>query len=151
MAQADSTIHASAVLVGAKAALIRGPAGSGKSRLAWNLVTASTQGLLPFARLVADDRAFLENRSGRLVVRPPPELVGMIEIHGLGIRRVEFDPIAVVGLVVDLGAGDAERHPGPKGISVVIDGVALPRLAVAAGASALPLVLAALHTPPAGD
>lgn len=151
MAQADSTIHASAVIVGAKAALIRGPAGSGKSKLAWNLITASAQGLLPFARLVADDRAFLENRSGRLVVRPAPALAGMIEIHGLGIRRVVFEPVAVVGLVIDLAAGDAERHPEPKGTSVEIDGVALPRLAVAAGASAFPLVLAALRTPPAGD
>jgi serine kinase of HPr protein (carbohydrate metabolism regulator) len=151
MAQADSTIHASAVIVGAKAVLIRGPAGSGKSRLAWNLITASAQGLLPFSRLVADDRAFLENRSGRLVVRPAPALAGMIEIHGLGIRRVVFEPAAVVGLVIDLGAGDAERHPEPKRTSVEIDGIALPRLAVAPGASAFPLVLAALRTPPAGD
>ena len=52
MAAAKPTIHASAVLVGAKAALIRGPSGSGKSRLAWSLVTAATEGLLRFARLV---------------------------------------------------------------------------------------------------
>ena len=35
---ADSTIHASAVLAGTKAVLIRGPSGSGKSLLAWNLI-----------------------------------------------------------------------------------------------------------------
>ena len=34
----DPTIHASAILVGPKAALIRGPAGSGKSRLTWGLL-----------------------------------------------------------------------------------------------------------------
>ena len=111
MARADSTIHASAVLVGPKAVLIRGPAGSGKSRLAWDLVTAATQGLLPFAILVADDRAFLENHSGRLVVRPAQSLAGMIEIRGLGIRKVAAEPAAVVGLVVDLDAADAARHP----------------------------------------
>jgi HPr kinase/phosphorylase len=146
-----STTHASAVLVGAKAVLIRGPAGSGKSRLAWNLVTAGAQGLLPFARLVADDRAHLESRSGRLLVRPAQTLAGMIEMHGLGIRRIEFEPVAVVGLVVDLSAGDAGRYPEVKATSVVIDGVKLPRLAVAAGMAALPLVLASLRTPPAGD
>ena len=131
--------------------LIRGPAGSGKSQLAWNLVTAAAQGLLPFARLVADDRAYLESHSGRLLVRPAQALAGMIEIHGLGIRRIDFEPVAVVGLVVDLAAGDAARYPEESGTSATIDGVTLPRLAVAAGTAALPLVLAALQTPSAGD
>ena len=151
MARADSTIHASAVLVGPKAVLIRGPAGSGKSRLAWDLVTAATQGLLPFAILVADDRAFLENHSGRLVVRPAQSLAGMIEIRGLGIRKVAAEPAAVVGLVVDLDAADAARHPEKATVTVLIDGVSLPRLAVAAGIAGFPLVLAAMRTPPAGD
>ncbi len=38
-------IHASAVLVGARAVLIRGPSGSGKSRLALALLHAAAQGL----------------------------------------------------------------------------------------------------------
>jgi serine kinase of HPr protein (carbohydrate metabolism regulator) len=143
----NSTVHATAVLTGAKATLIRGPAGSGKSRLAWGLVTAGAQGLLPLARLVADDRLFLEIRSGRLLVRPARELAGMIEIRGLGIRRLEFEPAAVVGLVVDLDAGDTDRLPEQKATNVVLDGVELPRLAVATGMAALPLVLAALRTP----
>jgi serine kinase of HPr protein (carbohydrate metabolism regulator) len=57
------SIHASAVLIGARAVLIRGPAGSGKSRLALMLLSAAKQGLLPFARLVADDRAHVEGRA----------------------------------------------------------------------------------------
>jgi HPr kinase/phosphorylase len=150
MAADDSTIHASAVLVGAKAVLIRGPTGAGKSQLAWNLLTAAAQGVLPFARLVADDRAFVENRSGRLLVRPPQALAGMIEIHGLGIRRVEFEALATVGLVVDLAAVGANRHPEKNGTSTTIAGVTLPRLAVAAGMAPLPLVLATLRTLPAG-
>ena len=151
MAAADSTIHASAVLVGAKAVLIRGPAGSGKSQLAWNLLTTAAQGVLPFARLVADDRAYVESHSGRLLVRPPHALAGLIEIRGLGIRRVEFEPLAAVGLVVDLAAEDAARYPEQKAASAVIAAVTLPRLAVAAGMAALPLVLATLQTPPSGD
>lgn len=151
MAAQDPTIHASAVLVGAKAALIRGPAGSGKSQLVWNLITASAQGALPFARLVADDRAHVESHSGRLVVRPAPALAGMIEVHGLGIRRIEFEPVAVVGLVVDLAAEDAARLPEPKLATAQIAGIALPRLAVAAGMAALPLVLARLRTLPTGN
>jgi len=62
-----STIHASAVLVGARAVLIRGPSGSGKSRLAFDLISAAG-GPMRFARLVADDRAELEAAGGRLLV-----------------------------------------------------------------------------------
>lgn len=151
MAAQDPTIHASAVLVGAKAALIRGPAGSGKSQLVWELVTASSQGMLPFVRLVADDRVHVENHSGRLLVRPAPALAGMIEVRGLGIRRIEFEPVALVGMIIDLATEDAGRQPEPKAAIVQIAGVTLPRLAVAAGMAALPLVLARLRTHPTGD
>jgi len=147
MAASGPTVHASAVLVGARAALIRGPSGSGKSRLAWDLVTAARDGLLPFARLIADDRVHLESRSGRLLVRPAQALAGMLEIHGLGILRIEFEAVGVVGLVVDLAAEDAARSPDEKAGSIIIDGVNLPRLAVAAGTVPFPMVLAALHPP----
>lgn len=140
------TIHASAVLVGAKAVLIRGPSGAGKSRLAWDLLQAAAQGALPFARLVADDRVHHEVHTGRLLVRPAAELAGLIEIHGLGMRRMAFEPVAAVGLVVDLAAPDGARLPGPQAQTTVISGLTLPRLAVAAGMAALPLVLARLRT-----
>ena len=52
----DSTIHATAVLAGPKAVLIRGPSGSGKSLLAWNLINAPSQGVLPFTRQGAPAR-----------------------------------------------------------------------------------------------
>ncbi|HEY5305558.1 MAG TPA: HPr kinase/phosphatase C-terminal domain-containing protein [Pseudolabrys sp.] len=140
MAADAATIHASAVLVGRKAALIRGPAGSGKSQLVWDLL----QGATPFARLVADDRAHVEARGGRLLVGPAPALAGLIEIRGLGILRVAYEPLAVVGLVVELADDDAVRHPDPKVQQTVIEGVSLPRVAIGAGMSALPTVLAFL-------
>jgi HPr kinase/phosphorylase len=142
-----ATIHASAVLVGAKAALIRGPEGSGKSRLAWELLS----GALPFARLVTDDRARLEARSGRLLVRPPAALAGLIEVRGLGIRRLPYEAVAVVGLAVDLAAADADRLPSRQAGEVTIEGIALPRLAVASGMPALSMVLAFIASPPSGD
>jgi serine kinase of HPr protein (carbohydrate metabolism regulator) len=142
-----SSIHASAVLVGPKAVLIRGPAGSGKSQLAWQLLESA----LPFARLVADDRTFVEACSGRLLVRPATELAGLIEIRGLGIRRLPYEPVAAVGLVVDLAAADASRLPAREAGQTCIEGVSLPRLAVAASMPALPLVLAFLRGLPAGD
>ena len=141
------TIHASAVLIGPKAALIRGPAGSGKSSLVWQLLT----GALPLGRLVADDRAVVEVVHGRLLVRPAPELAGLIEIRGLGVRRLPYEPVAVVGLVVDLAAADAGRLPARETTRTTVDGVTLPRLAVAAGQPALPLFIAILKELPAAD
>lgn len=151
MATDPSTIHTSAVLVGPKAVLIRGPSGAGKSRLVWNLIQAAEQGALPFARLVADDRAFVEAQGGRLLVRPAPALAGMIEIYGLGIRQLPYEPVATVGLVVDLAAPDADRIPSAEAGKTTIYGVILPRLPVAAGMDALPLVLAFMRTIAAGD
>lgn len=145
------TIHASAVLVGRKALLIRGPSGAGKSRLAWDLIEAAAQGALPFARLVADDRAYVEARNGVLLVRPAEALAGLLEVHGLGIRRLSYEPVAVVGLVIDLAAADAARHPDPAAARTTVGGIKLPRLAVSAASAALPQVLAHLKTSPAQD
>jgi HPr kinase/phosphorylase len=142
------SVHACAVLVGARAILIRGPAGSGKSRLALALIAAAGTGALPFARLVADDRVHLEAHHGRLLARTPDALAGLIEVRGLGIRRVAHEPVAVIGLVVDLAAPDAERLPATR--EAAITGIALPRLAVASGQDALPAVLAWRKTADAG-
>ena len=143
------TIHASAVLVGARAVLIQGPSGSGKSQLALALLEAARNRTLPFVRLVADDRAHIEAVHGRLLVRPAPTLAGLIEVHGLGIRRVAYEAVAVVGLLVDLAAPDAGRMPESATQTGEIGGITLPRLAVAAGQDALPLVLSYLQMPDA--
>ena len=143
-----ASVHASAVLVGARAVLIRGPSGAGKSRLALALVRAAETDRLPFTLLVADDRSHLEPHHGRLLVRPAPEIAGLIEVHGLGIRRLPYEPVAVVGLVVDLAAPDEERLPAAASARVTIEGIALTRLAVAPAADPLRLVLAALTTLP---
>jgi serine kinase of HPr protein (carbohydrate metabolism regulator) len=143
---ADATVHASAVLIGAHAVLIRGPAGSGKSRLALALIGAAPSRALPFARLVGDDRVHLEAGHGRLLVRPHAALAGLIEVRGLGIRRLPYEPLAAVGLVVDLADAGAERLPAAAAQSAEIAGIRLPRLAVAAGDNPLPAVLALLAT-----
>jgi serine kinase of HPr protein (carbohydrate metabolism regulator) len=78
------------------------------------------------------------------VVRAARELAGLIEIRGLGIRRSDFAEQAIVGLVVDLSAADAERLPPPEALQVRIAGVEIPRIPVANGFAALPLVIAGL-------
>jgi len=146
MAASATTVHASAVLVGARAVLIRGPSGSGKSRLAFELLEAAGSRPAQFARLVADDRAHLEAANGRLLVRPAAALAGLIEVRGVGLLRLPHEPVAVVGLVVDLAAADAKRLPDADRRITEIDGVELPRLAVAAGTAALPGVLGLLNS-----
>jgi len=141
-----STVHASAVLVGSRAVLIRGPSGSGKSRLAFELILAGRSGQVPPAILVGDDRVHLDTSGGNLIVRPPAELAGLIEIRGLGIRRIEHVGEAVVGLVVDLGADDAERLPAAEALTTLVEGVELPRIPVNPRFSPLPLIVAALTT-----
>jgi HPr kinase/phosphorylase len=140
------SIHASAVLVGQHAVLIRGPSGAGKSRLAFDLILAGRAGQLPAAVLVGDDRVHLDTVAGQLWVRPARELAGLIEIRGLGIRRCDFASEAVVGLVVDLAAADAERLPAPEALTTRLNGVLIPRIPVPEGYLPLPLVVAALTT-----
>jgi HPr kinase/phosphorylase len=141
-----TTIHASAVLVGPRAVLIRGAAGSGKSSLAFTLLQAGETGAFPFARLVGDDRVHLEATHGRLLARPAEALTGLIEIRGFGIRRVPFEPMAMVDLIVDLGAADADRLPPTDSAVAEVAGVTLRRLAVAPGADPVLLLFAALRT-----
>jgi serine kinase of HPr protein (carbohydrate metabolism regulator) len=141
-----ASIHASAVLAGHQAVLIRGPSGSGKSRLALDLILAGRAGQLPATTLIGDDRVRLTVRDGRLGVRGVEELAGKIEIRGLGIRTIGFAAEGNVGLVVDLDAADAERLPPPWALITTISGVEVPRIPVAPGHAPLPLVLAFLTT-----
>jgi HPr kinase/phosphorylase len=143
---AGASVHASAVLVGDRAVLIRGPSGTGKSRLAFDLILAGRSGQIPPAVLVGDDRVHLQTIAGQLAVRPARELAGLIEIRGLGIRRCDFAEEAIVGLVVDLSATDAERLPPPKSLLIRLNGVQIPRIPVGEAFSPLPLVVAALTT-----
>src|ERR1700686_3632727 len=125
MALKPATVHASAVLAGPRAVLIRGPAGGGKSRLALALIQAAECGLIAFARLVGDDRIELAAAHGRLLARPPQALAGLIEVRGLGIRRLDHEPVAVIGLVVDLAQPEAERLPGSATQEVAISGITI--------------------------
>jgi len=144
MTTPGASIHASAVLVGNRAVLIRGPSGAGKSRLAFDLVMAGRAGQIPPTVLIGDDRVHLQVSGAQLVVRPARELAGLIEIRGLGIRRCDFVDEAVVGLVVDLGAPDAERLPPPEALLTRVSGIEIPRIPVGTDYAALPLVIAAL-------
>jgi hypothetical protein len=66
-------------------------------------------------------------------------------VRGLGVRRLDYESVAVVGLVVDLAAEDAERMPAAS--ETVLLGVPVRRLALPPGAAPLAPVLALLRSP----
>ena len=129
--------------------LILGNAGSGKTCLALALIRAGENGRFSFTRLVGDDRVHVEAVRGRTLVRPAATRAGGLEVRGLGIRRLPFESVAVVGLVVDLGA-DSNRLPEAESAVTEVAGVRLPRLAVAPGTDPLGLLYAALRTEDSG-
>jgi HPr kinase/phosphorylase len=120
-----ATVHASAVLVGERGVLIRGPSGSGKSSLLLGLLAGD-----PAATwLIADDRVILAAAHGRLIAAAPAALAGLMEIRGQGIVRRPFVSPARLDLVVDLMAlADCERMPAGEAETVAVAGVELPRL-----------------------
>ena len=79
-----------------------------------------------------------------MLVRPAETLAGMIEVRGVGIKRLDYEPVAAVGLVVDLAEADVERLPQLERQRTEVAGILLPRLAVAPGVAALPGVIALL-------
>lgn len=154
MAPADAlqpTVHASCVRVGDRGVLIRGPSGAGKSRLAFALILAGRGGLVPPVELVADDRVLLTRRGAALFAAAPHALAGLIEVRGVGLRRLPFAAEVTVDLVVDLGAADAARLPEPAARRVAIEGVEIERLPLFEGGDGVQQVLALLLTGPGPD
>ncbi len=109
-----------------RAVLLRGPSGAGKSDLALRLIELD-------ARLVADDQTHLARRGRTLIATPPTALAGLIEVRGVGIVKLGKTRLlarAPLCLLVDLVApAEVERLPEPA--YEVIEGLALPRLALA--------------------
>lgn len=116
-------VHADCVLLGTRALLLRGRAGSGKSSLADMLVeTARSKGHLGL--LVADDYVHLSQRDGRLLATVPETIRGKMEVRGFGLVAADCVPVARIGLVVDLVAADRlERLPDTPLKTLCLEGV----------------------------
>ncbi len=149
-ANGPANLHACAVVLGRIGLLVSGPSGSGKTRLCLGLIAACrAQGV--FARLVADDQAFLSARAGRLVATAPQTIAGLAELRGFGPAPVHSLPAAVIDRLVRMvPAGAAPRLPEPA--TETLRGIALPRLEVAAdaGPAGVNAVLGWLELPPFG-
>jgi HPr kinase/phosphorylase len=130
--QPPTYVHATALAIGEAGILIRGPSGSGKSRLALELLAeARRRGL--FAGLVGDDRVAVAAQGGRLVARGHPAIAGHIESRGEGIIDLGYERAAVIRLILDLDgqtSATAARLPQLDAARASLAGIELPRLAL---------------------
>lgn len=123
---APANVHGTAVVLGDRGILITGPSGSGKSTLALALIERfSRQGR--FARLVADDQLFVNDKAGRLVCHAPPPISGLVEVRGLGPRALRVETAAVIDLVARLVPEDRLMRVQEEA-SEVIAGCAIQRI-----------------------
>jgi serine kinase of HPr protein (carbohydrate metabolism regulator) len=143
----ESSLHATALLLDDHGVLITGPSGAGKTTLALELIRQF--GIVGrFARLVGDDQLFVRASAGRLIASCPGTIAGLVEVHGLGPRRVPVLDSAVVDLVIRLVAQvELPRYQEPG--TETIAGVAIAAVDVPArNATASALAVAALLEAP---
>lgn len=129
-----AALHATTIVVGEAAIVLRGPSGAGKTALALALIEAARR-LGLFARLVADDRTLAREAGGRLIVAPHPRIAGRVERRFQGLGAAEHEGAAVARLVVDLhphwDSPGVERLPAEAPFATIA-GVRLPRLGLPA-------------------
>ena len=100
-------IHGTCVAIDEKAILLLGPSGSGKSDLALRLIDDG-------ATLIADDRVDLSRHGDVLKATAPQEIVGLIEVRGIGIARVKFIQDGIVALAFEMTPPErVQRLPHP--------------------------------------
>lgn len=136
-------LHATAVAVGNRAALITGPSGAGKSALALHCISQAflIDGRSVTATLLSDDQVKVWADAGRLLAAPPPRLAGLMEVRGQGILTFPHSASAEVKLVVELVRPDRiERLPDPP-LRRTLAGIDLPCLEIAAGEPTSPIRL----------
>jgi serine kinase of HPr protein (carbohydrate metabolism regulator) len=141
---ATELVHGTCVALGGRAALLRGPPGSGKSDLALRFLFQEMRASAGrhACALVADDQVQLERLGSRLVARAPAAIRGKIEVRGLGILEVGALTEAELVLAVDLvPAAEVERMP-EEDTTVELLGVAVSYLRLAPFEASAPIKLA---------
>lgn len=122
-------VHASTVAIGGRAVLITGPSGSGKSDLALRLLDRGF-------KLVSDDQTVVRRDGDRLLASAPAQIVGKLEVRGIGIVEMETESDVPVALLVEL-TSDIERIPDDSRERPVL-GVKLPLVSIDAMTASAP-------------
>jgi len=124
--------HGTALAIGARAVLIRGASGSGKSDLALRCILQKfDDDLIGKAMLVADDQVLLARRGDKLFVRAPATIAGLLEVRGQGPLRFPHVDEAHLMLIAELTQpSEVERLPERR-LTAMLAGVTLPLLRLA--------------------
>ena len=144
MSGAPEVVHATCVALGRRAALLRGPSGSGKSDLALRFLFLARRGpaALEPPALVADDQVVLRRDGDRVLASAVSTIAGQMEVRGIGIVGAKAVAEAEVCLVVDLvEPGAMERMPA-RDVKARVAGVDLPLLRLAPFEASAPIKLA---------
>ncbi|MEE9313915.1 MAG: HPr kinase/phosphatase C-terminal domain-containing protein [Rhizobiaceae bacterium] len=122
------TLHGCAIILGTHGVFIRGQSGSGKSRLAHQLIS-SWQDNNQFARWVVDDRVQITPYPAGLIARAPNQIKGIAEIRYFGIEPVLYEDTTQLDLIVDLvPVKTLERMPEAHSVKLIGGGLSLPTL-----------------------
>jgi serine kinase of HPr protein (carbohydrate metabolism regulator) len=145
VADGDSEIrvHGTAITLGDRAVLLRGPSGSGKSDLALRArhLHGGPCGEQSF-ELVADDQVLITRTGQRLLVSPPARLAGLMEVRGLGIVALPHRACAILVMLADLVTpAEIERLPDPWPFEMIL-GMRLPVIKLSAFEASAPAKLA---------
>lgn len=139
------TVHGTSVSLKDVGVLLLGATGSGKSDLAYRLISEQR------AKLIADDQVFLRRDEEAVRASCKQGWEGQLELRGLGIVTVPHEQDIPIRLVIDLvERSDVPRLPEP--LYVTLAGVRLPVLKLHAFDVSTPakVLVATEHLPGSG-
>lgn len=125
-------VHGTAVALNGTAVLLLGPARSGKSGVAAQMMGMG-------AGFVCDDLAILSRGPGGLTVAPPDGAPEAMELRGFGIAAVASCGPSRLGMALWLGPSKA-RMPEPEAIEILGLNLALMRHPATADVAAKALI-----------
>ncbi|WP_182086664.1 HPr kinase/phosphatase C-terminal domain-containing protein [Aureimonas sp. ME7] len=107
-------LHGTAIRLGGRGILLRGPSGSGKSSLALSALRRGEAAGLD-ACLVSDDQIFVTQEGDDVLAEAPDAIRGLIEVRGIGLLPETFASPVRLDLVVDLVPRETvARMPEPE-------------------------------------
>ncbi len=130
MTAAAQSVHGTAVSINGYGVLLLGPSGSGKSDLALRLIDRG-------ATLICDDRVIVDTHASTPRLHQAPNIIGKIEIRGLGI--VDFAAVDSVPLFLCVMLDEEPERMPNFNTSHMIEGLSIPKLCLNAFTASAPI------------